>query len=224
MGGWSLFSLTIDEEKKRKGPSQRRPSLPSGDVPRFYHVFDNKSPRRGDDSSAKEVSPIVPDRSYIILDEGENIPLDHVACSAFPFPGGSIRNSSQSSINLESLGRAHEQHLAGTSRSPAVLSRTPSRSSINSSRRTSTNHIIVGIEDAEGTTTHTRAAAIRESMPMPEMVLPNPSDAPVGQTTQSSESGWLNMVHISPAIPMATQRYNDRPTMYVTTVYRPETK
>jgi len=33
------------------------------------------------------------------------------------------------------------------------------------------------------------------------------------QTTQSPISRWLNMPHISPAIPVATQRYKDRPTM-----------
>src|SRR6188768_1667931 len=108
-GGWSLFSLTIGEETKIEGSSQRRSSLPSGDVPRVYHVFDDDKPLR-DASSAKEGSLIVPDRSYTILDEGETIPLDHVACSAFPLPNRSIRNPSQSSINLEILGRDYEQH------------------------------------------------------------------------------------------------------------------
>jgi len=230
-GGWSLFSLTIGEETKIEGSSQRRSSLPSGDVPRVYHVFDDDKPLR-DASSAKEGSLIVPDRSYTILDEGETIPLDHVACSAFPLPGGSIRTPSQSSVNLDILGRDDEQHLGGTSRSPAMLSRSPSRSSIGG---LSVNHIIVGIEEAEGTTSHTRVgSAIRESTPIPEivtklptsplseMVLPNPGDAPVGQTTQSPTSRVLHMAHISPTIPVATQRYSDRPTMYVTVVYRPE--
>jgi len=226
-GGWSLFSLTIDEENKIEGSSQRRSSLPSGDVPRVYHVFDDDKSLR-DASSAKEGSLIVPDRSYTILDEGETIPLDHVACSAFPLPGGSIRNPSQSSVNLEILGRDDEQHLAGTSRSPAMLFRSPSRSSI---RGSSENHIIVLIEDAEGTTGHTRVGLtiqeptsipeiITELSPLPlsEMVLPNP----VGQTTQPPTSRWLNMAHISPAIPAATRRYSDRPTMYVMMVYIPE--
>jgi len=95
-GRWSLFLLTFGEEKKIEGSPQRRPSLPSGDVPRVHHVVDDKPLR--DASSAKEGSLIVPDHSYTILDEGETIPLDHITCSAFPLPNRSIRNSSQSSI------------------------------------------------------------------------------------------------------------------------------
>ena len=231
------FSLTIDEEKKTGGSPQRRPYLPSGEAPRGYHVFDDDkgSP---DTSSAKEGSSIVPDLSYIILDGGDTISLNDVSCSAFPFPGGSIRNASQSSLNLENSRRAHEEHVSGTSRSPSVLSRTPSRSSVhtNSSLGSFTSHIPFSIEDPEGTISHTHLGAdlakrgrvgpaIRRPTPileidnelptstLPETILPSPSDASVRHTTQSPTSRWLNMSHISPAIPFATQRYSNRPTM-----------
>ena len=236
-GGQWRFSLTIDEEKKTGGSPQHRSCLPSGEAPRGYHIFNDDKPSP-DTLPAKEGSSIVPDLSYIILDDGETISFDNVACSAFPFPGGSIRNASQSSVNLENSRRAHEEHVAGTSRCPSLLSRTPSRGSgySNLSRGSSENHINLNIEDADGTTnqTHLRAdlakssqagSAVRRPTPVPwtdnepltsplsETIVLSPSDASVRKTTESPTSWSLNMKHISPAIPAATQRYSDRPTM-----------
>jgi len=240
-GGQWRFLLTIDEEKKTGGSPPRRSYLPSGEAPRGYHVFNDDKPSL-DTLPAKEGSSIVPDLSYNILDDGETISLNNVSCSAFPFPGGSIRNASQSSLNLENSRKAHEEHLGetsrGPSRSPSVLSRTPSRSSIhtNSSQGSFPNHIPFSIEDPEGTISHTHLGAdlakrsrvgpaIRRPTPiletdnerptsiLSETILPSPSDASVRHTTQSPTSRWLSMAHISPAIPFATQRYSNRPTV-----------
>jgi len=160
-GLWD-FSHTSDEKKKIERPPQRRSRLPSGEIPRGYPVFDaGKSSL--DTLSTNEGSPFVPDLSYTILYDDETISLDNVLCSAFPFTGGSIRNASQSSVNLKKSRKAHKQHVAGTSKSSLYT---------NSSQGSSAR-----------------------------------------QTTQSPTSRWLNKSHISPAIPVATQRYSDRPTM-----------
>jgi len=198
-GGQWCFSPTTDEEKKARGSPQHCSSLPSGEASRRDHVFDDG--KALDSSSTKEQSLIMPDLPYTTLDDGEIISLDNVACSSITFPGSSIRNASQSPTNLELSRRAHEQHVASTSRSHSRASSVCT----NSSRRSSESHIIVGIEDAEGTTNC--------AVPLSQTIVPGPN---------VSVTRWLNMAHISPTIPVGTQRYLDRPKMYVTIVYNPK--
>jgi len=111
--------------------------------------------------SAKEGSSVVPHLSSTIPDNSETIPLDNFGPSAPPFPGGSTGNASESSVNIESSEKAHEQQVADTSRRPPGLSRTPSRRSVkaNSSRGSAENHVIVGIEDADGITSQAHFGA-----------------------------------------------------------------
>jgi len=220
------FSLPIDEEKKIGGSPQNRSCLPLNEAPRRYHVFDDDK-LSTDTSSAKEGLLIEPNLSYIILNDSETISLDNVACSALPFPGGSIRDASKSSENLEKSRRAHDQHVAG----PPGLSRTPSRGSAytNSSRGSSENHTNFKTEGAHGTTIDThlgadlseKARAISAARKptwtdnglLSETTIPYPGDASVQRVIESPTSWSLSMAHISPAIPVATQRYRDRPTM-----------
>jgi len=186
-GGQWIFSLMVDEEKKTPGRTQRRCSLPSGKAPRSYKACDDGK-SSVDTCPTQEGLVAEPNLSYAAVDDGEIISLDDVSCSVFPFP----------------VGR--------TSRSPSRLSRTPSRSSAFTNSGSHENHITVSIEDPEGTQNHTNLAERgRLGSLLSETSLA--SLGSVRQTTQSPKSRWLHMKHISPAVPIETQRYHDRPTM-----------
>ena len=159
-GAYSLFLLTNDQEKNIGG-SHCRSSLPSGKAPREYHDVNDDIKAYLDTPSAKEGSPVVPDLSSTIPDNSETISLDNFGPSAPPLPGGSTGNASESSVNIESSEKAHEQQAADTSRRPPGLSCTPSRRSVNanSSRGSAENHFIVGIEDADGITSQAHFGA-----------------------------------------------------------------
>jgi len=92
------FWLTLNRQQP-----QSPPVLPSGNTSQGYSALEDDKSAGGSHRTVDAV--IEHDVPYTTFDDGETISLDRVARSVHPFPGGSIRTVSQSSLQLQESGR-----------------------------------------------------------------------------------------------------------------------
>ena len=103
---WKYCAGTIRFLPENGKMAQRTPRSP----PRTQSIEGETVER----SHLEQEAQIVKDLSYSVLEYDENISLEEVARSEYPFSGGSIRNVSQASLSLQGSRQAHERNVGGS--------------------------------------------------------------------------------------------------------------